>query len=90
MSSYLVLFIFVYLLREMGSNTEMELVNQNGSSEDSDSCCRFILLCSLVKWPLSSVQVIGKFWSLHNPQKMRMCQISYKNYILDFPGDYLR
>ena len=65
MSSYLVLFIFVYVLREMGSNREMELVYQNGSSEDSDSRCRFILLCSLAKQPLSSIQVIGKFRTTH-------------------------
>ena len=38
----------------------------------------------------SSVQVFVKFWSLHNPKKLRMRQINYKNYILDFPEDYLR
>ena len=27
----------------------------------------------------AGVKVIGKFWSLHNPQKLRMCQISYKH-----------
>ena len=37
----------------------------------------------------STVQVVGKFWSLHNPQKLHMHQISYKNYTLDFPEDYL-
>ena len=25
----------------------------------------------------STVQVVGKFWSLHNPQKLCMCQISW-------------
>ena len=37
----------------------------------------------------STVQVVGKFWSLHNPQKLHMHQIIYKNYILDFPENYL-
>ena len=37
----------------------------------------------------STVQVVGKFWSLQNPQKLSIHQISYKNYILDFPEDCL-
>ena len=31
-----------------------------------------------------NVQLVGKFWNLHNPQKLSMHQISYKNYKLDF------
>ena len=37
----------------------------------------------------STVQVVGKFGSLHNPQKWCTRQISYKNYILDFPENYI-
>ena len=40
-----------------------------------------VLTC---KWALRTVQAVGKFWSLHNPRKLHVCQISYKNYILDF------
>ena len=39
--------------------------------------------------PSSTVQVVGKFWYLHNPQKLCMDQRSYKNYLLDFSEDYL-
>ena len=34
----------------------------------------------LREWASSTVQVVGKFCSLHNPQKLCMRQISYKNY----------
>ena len=55
--------------------------NSSGSSEDYHLC--FVLYCSVHlrtsahKRASSTVQVVGKFWSLHNPQKLCMCQISW-------------
>ena len=52
----------------------------------------YTALCTCMqmhKWASSTVQVVGKFWSLHNSQKLCMYQISCKNYILDFTKDYL-
>ena len=55
------------------------------------SCYTALFTCAQVREQASStVQVVGKFWSLHNLQKLCMGQISYKNYIPDFPEDYLR
>ena len=57
--------------------------HRSGSSEDHDS--RFTLYCSVhCERASGTVQVIGKFCSLHNPQKLLMRQISYKNYILQY------
>ena len=85
---YLGLFIFVYVLREIGSNREMK---PKWFQWRLWLMFCIILLCLLAREQTSStVQVVGKFWSLHNPQKLCMCQISYKNYILGFPEDYLR
>ena len=50
----------------------------------------FVHLHASARAASSTVQVVGKFWSLHNPQKLHMRQLSYKNYILDFLEDYLR
>ena len=76
-------FLFVY----QGNWEVTGKWNWSGSSEDYDSC--FALYCSVHctqvhEQASSTVQVVGKFWSLHNPQKLCMCQISYKNYKLDF------
>ena len=40
-----------------------------------------VLTC---KRALRTVQAVGKFWSLQNPQKLHECQISYKNYMFGF------
>ena len=63
--------------------------NRSGSSKDYDSVLLYTALFTCER-ASSAVQVVGKCWSLHNPQKLYMRQISYKNYILDFPEDYLR
>ena len=84
MPGYLVLFIFVYISSEMGSNgNETKVVPVKIMTHVSHYTALFT--CSQVcERASSTVQVVGKFWSLD------MHQISYKNYILDFPEDYLR
>ena len=51
----------------------------------SEDYTRFALYCCAhLQAALRTVQAVGKFWSLRNPRKLHVCQISYKNYILDF------
>ena len=78
MPCYLVLFILVYVSREMGSSlqgNETKVVPVKSMTHVSHYTA--LLTCA---------QVVGKFRS-HNPEKLHMCQISYKNYILEFPED---
>ena len=78
MPGYLVLFVFVYVSREMGSNTEKW--NRSGSSEDYESYSYYSVHLHAsaqagVKHCTSAV--VGKFWSLHNSKKLHMCKISW-------------
>ena len=54
------------------------------------SFCLFVFFCFFLtalftcNRASSTVQVVGKFWSLHNPQKLCMSQISFKTIYLIF------
>ena len=76
---YLVLFIFVYVSREMENNREMK---PKWFQWRLWIMLRIILLSSLPRKCASGrralyVPLVGKFWSLHNPQKRRMRQKSW-------------
>ena len=84
-SSYLLLFIFVYVLREMGSNREMEL---RWFQWRLWLMFCIILLCSLASrhWALYKWLVNFGVCTIH---KNCACTRSFKNYIFDFLEDYL-
>ena len=46
--------------------------------------CFFLTALFTCNRASSTVQVVGKFWSLHNPQKLCMSQISFKTIYLIF------
>ena len=77
---YFMLFNLAYVSREMGSNKEIKL---KWFQWRLWLMFRVILLCSLACKCASGRRALykwfgcGKFWSLHNPQKLCMCQISW-------------
>ena len=54
--------------------------NRSGSNEGYGSILHYNALFTCEQ-ASSTVQVVGRFLNLHNPQKMHMLQISYKKYI---------